>query len=84
LLIRLIENDAAFSDYSVLGFVNGDLVSLKSVGADANVNVSFVNNDARVFRTGAALLRRFDSDLIGATPCTPPCGSGGAALVDLY
>jgi hypothetical protein len=29
LLIRLIENDAAFRDDSVLGFVNRDLVCLK-------------------------------------------------------
>ena len=43
MLIGLIENDAAFGDDPVLGFVNRDLVSLKPISADACVDVSFVD-----------------------------------------
>ena len=64
MLIRLIENDAAFRDDSVLGFVNRDLVSLESLRADAHVNVSFIEEDARVLRTRHALPRRLDIELV--------------------
>ena len=56
LLVCLIENDAAFGDYAILGFVNSDLVCLQAVSADADVDVAFVMSDARVFRSFRALL----------------------------
>jgi len=60
----LIENDVAFRDRSVFGGVNGDLVCLQTVSADANVDVAFVDDDARVLRSGTVLLRGRNLDLI--------------------
>src|SRR6185437_16109748 len=65
LYIRLIENDAAFRDDSVLRFVNGDLIGLESISADARVDVTFIMKDARVLRTRHALPCRFNAELDG-------------------
>ncbi len=77
LLIRLIENDAAFGDDSVLCFVNRDLVSLKTISADANVDVAFVDERCARFQdpTRSALIEVTVISSV-ATPCTPPCVGG--------
>ena len=75
-MIGLIENDAAFGDDSVLCFVNSGLVSLKAISADADVDVSFIKNDARVLRSGHALLLEVTVISSVAVPCTPLCVAG--------
>ena len=65
LLIALVENDAAFGDDSVFCVEDRYLVGLQTVRADTDVNVSFVNDNARVFRSGRVLFGRVNADSIG-------------------
>ncbi len=64
LLVALIEHDVAFGDDFVSRFIDSHFVGLQAIGADARVDVSFVNKDARFFRSGNCLRAGIDLEQV--------------------
>ena len=58
LLLTLIEYDVAFRNHFVRRFVDGYFVGLQTIGADARIDVSLINKNARFFWSGNRLRAR--------------------------
>src|SRR5262249_44365342 len=60
LLICLIENDVAVGDDEIPGVVDGNLVCLQPIGADARIDVPLANLDAVLLWPGERLMTADD------------------------